>query len=224
MRKDGYFQCDDDCVTWCVGHIIKSAEPEAYNPAYAKWVKEDLPLRLFPVKYEPKPETAAQAKIVVDLIQKADLIVHAGDPDDEGQLLVDEVLIYAGNTKPVKRLLINDNTDAAVKKAIASIQDNSRFKGMFSRALARSVGDNIFGFSMTRAFTIEAKKNGYSGVLSVGRVQTPVLGLICRRWLENNNHTEQTYQTIQADFDKDGKAFTGRWKVSENAPQDDKKG
>ncbi|SQA60478.1 DNA topoisomerase 3 [Raoultella planticola] len=83
------------------------------------------------------------------------------------------MLIYAGNTKPVKRLLINDNTDTAVKKAIASIQDNSRFKGMFNRALARSVGDNIFGFSMTRAFTIEAKKNGYSGVLSVGRVQTP---------------------------------------------------
>lgn len=223
VRKDGYFQCGDDCVTWCVGHIIKSAEPEAYNPAYAKWVKEDLPLRLFPVTYEPKPETAAQAKIVVDLIKKADLIVHAGDPDDEGQLLVDEVLIYAGNTKPVKRLLINDNTDAAVKKAIASIQDNSRFRGMFSRALARSVGDNIFGFSMTRAFTIEAKKNGYSGVLSVGRVQTPVLGLICSRWQENNNHTEQTYQTIQADFERGDKAFTGRWKVSENAPQDEKK-
>ena len=223
VRKDGYFQCGDDCVTWCVGHIIKSAEPEAYNPAYAKWIKEDLPLRLFPVKYEPKPETAAQAKIVVDLIKKADLIVHAGDPDDEGQLLVDEVLIYAGNMKPVKRLLINDNTDAAVKKAIADIKDNSRFKGMFNRALARSVGDNIFGFSMTRAFTIEAKKNGYSGVLSVGRVQTPVLGLICSRWLENNNHTEQTYQTIQADFEKGEKAFTGRWKVSENAPQDDKK-
>lgn len=223
VRKDGYFQCGDDCVTWCVGHIIKSAEPEAYNPAYKQWKKEDLPLRLFPVKYEPKPETAAQAKIVVNLVRQADLIVHAGDPDDEGQLLVDEVLIYAGNAKPVKRLLINDNTDAAVKKAIAGIQDNSRFKGMFNRALARSVGDNIFGFSMTRAFTIEAKKNGYSGVLSVGRVQTPVLGLICRRWLENNNHTEQTYQTIQADFDKDGKAFTGRWKVSENAPQDDKK-
>lgn len=223
VRKDGYFQCGDDCVTWCVGHIIKSAEPESYNPDYAKWVKEDLPLRLFPVKYEPKPETAEQVNVVVNLINKADIIVHAGDPDDEGQLLVDEVLIYAGNTKPVKRLLINDNTDTAVKKAISDIKDNNRFKGMFNRALARSVGDNIFGFSMTRAFTIEAKKNGYKGVLSVGRVQTPVLGLICKRWLENTSHKQTTYQTIQAEFAHSSNTFKANWKVSENAPQDDKK-
>ena len=109
VRKDGYFQCGHDCVTWCVGHIIKSAEPEAYNPDYKSWTKSDLPLKMFPVKYEPKAETAAQVKIVVDLIEKADSICHVGDPDDEGQLLVDEILIYAGNTKPVQRVLINDN-------------------------------------------------------------------------------------------------------------------
>ncbi|KMK87261.1 DNA topoisomerase III [Pectobacterium atrosepticum ICMP 1526] len=223
VRKDGYFQCGNDYVTWCVGHIIKSAEPEFYNPDYAQWIKEDLPLRLFPVKYEPKPETAEQVKIVVNLINKADIIIHAGDPDDEGQLLVDEVLIYAENTNPVKRLLINDNTDAAVKKAIGDIKDNNRFKGMFNRALARSVGDNIFGFSMTRAFTIEAKKNGYNGVLSVGRVQTPVLGLICKRWLENTSHKQTTYQTIQAEFLHSDNTFKANWKVSDNAPQDDKK-
>ncbi|EMO3591325.1 DNA topoisomerase 3 [Escherichia coli] len=226
VRKDGYFQCGHDCVTWCVGHIIKSAEPEAYNPDYKSWTKSDLPLKMFPVKYEPKAETAAQVKIVVDLIEKADSICHVGDPDDEGQLLVDEILIYAGNTKPVQRVLINDNTPAAVKKALSSPQDNNhkKFRGMFNKALARSVGDAIFGMSMTRACTIDARENGYKGVLSVGRVQTPVLGLICQRYLDFTNHKESLYQTIQGQFlHETAGRFAANWKVSENAPQDEKK-
>lgn len=224
VRKDGYFQCGDDCVTWCVGHIIKSAEPETYNPAYKNWTKADLPLKMFPVQYEPKADTAAQVKVVTDLIRQADSVVHAGDPDDEGQLLVDEVLIFAGNTKPVQRVLINDNTDAAVKKALADLKDNRKFAGMFSKALARSAGDAIYGMSMTRACTIDARQNGYKGVLSVGRVQTPVLGLICQRYLDFNNHTESHYQTIQGQFAREnGGEFTANWNVSEDAPQDDKK-
>lgn len=83
-------------------------------------------------------------------------IIHAGDPDDEGQLLVDEVLEYAGNTKPVKRVLINDNTLPAVKRRWQS-QNNRDFRGLYLKALARSVADAIYGLSMTRAYTIPAK-------------------------------------------------------------------
>lgn len=223
-RKEGYYESSVDVVTWCIGHIIKSAEPEIYDPAYGgKWNTSVLPLKLYPVKYSPCEGKEKQVKTVTDLIRKADLIVHAGDPDDEGQLLVDEVLIYAGNTRPVKRLLINDNTPAAVKKALGQLADNNQFKGLFHKALARSVGDDIFGKSMTRAYTVTAQQKGYQGVLSVGRVQTPVLGLICKRWLDNKNHTQSVYQTLQGDFSHAQGNFTANWKVNDAAPQDEKK-
>ena len=95
-------------------------------------------------------------------------IIHAGDPDDEGQLLVDEVLEYAGNTKPVKRVLINDNTLPAVKKALANPKNNRDFRGLYLKALARSVADAIYGLSMTRAYTIPARAKGYKGTLRSG--------------------------------------------------------
>ncbi|HGJ5869376.1 DNA topoisomerase, partial [Arsenophonus nasoniae] len=121
------------------------------------------------------------------------------------------------------RLLINDNTDAAVKKALSQLKDNQQFKGIYRKALARSAGDLIYGMSMTRAYTIEGRKNGYRGVLSVGRVQTPILGLIVRRYLANQSHTPSFYYSLVGDFLVNGQQFSANWKVNENAPQDDKK-
>ncbi|EIT3840071.1 type IA DNA topoisomerase, partial [Escherichia coli] len=142
-RHDGWFESDNAIVTNCFGHIIESQPPENYNPEYKAWKVETLPLRLYPVKYQPVESAAKQVKTILELIRRGDVteIVHAGDPDDEGQLLVDEVLEYAGNTKPVKRVLINDNTLPAVKKALANLKDNRDFKGLYLKALARSVAD-----------------------------------------------------------------------------------
>lgn len=223
QKKDGYLESADNVVTWCYGHLLKSIEPEAYNPAYAQWKAEDLPLQLYPLRYEPITGKEAHTQTVINLIKKADVIVHAGDPDDEGQLLVEELLEYTGKNKPVKRLLINDNTDAAVKKALSQLKDNHQFKGIYRKALARAAGDLIYGMSMTRAYTIERRKNGYRGVLSVGRVQTPILGLIVRRYLANQSHTSSFYYQLTGDFAVNGQTFAANWKVNENAPQDDKK-
>ncbi|MEG9385112.1 type IA DNA topoisomerase [Morganella morganii] len=222
-RKDGYFDLGNDVITWCYGHILSSAEPESYCPEYKQWKADDLPLKLYPVKYVPKESAKKQVKIILDLLKKADSVVHAGDPDDEGQLLVDEVLIYAGYKKTVQRLLINDSTDAAVKRAVNNLKDNKQFKGLFLKALARSVGDDIYGKSMTRAYTLAAQSKGYRGVLSVGRVQTPILGLICKRYEDNKNHKVGYYQMILGQFSQGGMVFPANWKVSEDAPQDDKK-
>lgn len=133
QKKDGYLESADNVVTWCYGHLLKSIEPEAYNPAYAQWKAEDLPLQLYPLRYEPIAGKEAHTQTVINLIKKADVIVHAGDPDDEGQFLVEELLEYSGNSKPVKRLLINDNTDAAVKKALSQLKDNHQFKGIYPK-------------------------------------------------------------------------------------------
>ncbi|HDH8711888.1 TPA: DNA topoisomerase 3 [Salmonella enterica subsp. enterica serovar Enteritidis] len=224
-RHDGWFESDNAIVTNCFGHIIESQPPENYNPEYKAWKVETLPLRLYPVKYQPVESAAKQVKTILELIRRGDVteIVHAGDPDDEGQLLVDEVLEYAGNTKPVKRVLINDNTLPAVKKALANLKDNRDFKGLYLKALARSVADAVYGFSMTRAYTIPAKARGYQGVLSVGRVQTPVLGLIVNRTRANQNHKSSFYYTMTGVFQRGADVLSANWKPGEFAPLTDRK-
>ncbi|WP_330202091.1 DNA topoisomerase, partial [Escherichia coli] len=224
-RHDGWFESDNAIVTNCFGHIIESQPPENYNPEYKAWKVETLPLRLYPVKYQPVESAAKQVKTILELIRRGDVteIVHAGDPDDEGQLLVDEVLEYAGNTKPVKRVLINDNTLPAVKKALANLKDNRDFKGLYLKALARSVADAVYGFSMTRAYTIPAKARGYQGVLSVGRVQTPVLGLIVNRTRANQNHKSSFYYTMTGVFQRGADVIRANWKPGEFAPLTDRK-
>ncbi|ELM1357519.1 DNA topoisomerase 3 [Escherichia coli] len=224
-RHDGWFESDNAIVTNCFGHIIESQPPENYNPDYKAWKVETLPLRLYPVKYQPVESAAKQVNTILELIRRGDVteIVHAGDPDEEGQLLVDEVLEYAGNTKPVKRVLINDNTLPAVKKALANLKDNRDFKGLYLKALARSVADAVYGFSMTRAYTIPAKARGYQGVLSVGRVQTPVLGLIVNRTRANQNHKSSFYYTMTGVFQRGADVIRANWKPGEFAPLTDRK-
>ncbi|MDI3360329.1 DNA topoisomerase 3 [Lelliottia sp. V89_10] len=225
IRKNGYFESSSAIVTNCIGHIIETQPPENYNPDYKAWSMNTLPLQLYPPKYQPKEATKGQVSTIIELLRRPDIteIVHAGDPDDEGQLLVDEVLSYAGNKKPVKRVLINDNTQPAVKKALTQLKDNSQFKGMMLKALARSVADEIYGYSLTRCYSILGREKGYKGVLSVGRVQTPVLGLVVRRYRENQSHTQSLYYSLTGNFISGTDTISARWKASEFAPVDSKK-
>ena len=189
QRGDGFIKCgDNDCVTWCVGHLLEQAEPDAYDARFKQWRLEDLPI--VPQKWQliPKKETYKQLKTVEKLVQQADILVNAGDPDREGQLLVDEVFSYL-NLPPekrnaIQRCLISDLNPSAVEKAIKKLQPNRDFVPLATSALARSRADWLYGINMTRAYTIRGRQAGYNGVLSVGRVQTPVLGLIVRRDLE----------------------------------------
>lgn len=224
-RRDGYTESTTDIVSFCVGHILEMVPPEVINPAYATWSLDTLPLKLYPVQLQPKASVARQANVLIRLIQRPDInmVINCADADDEGQLLVDEVLEYAGNKAPVKRALINDNTAPAVKKAVTSLRDNNEFRGMYLKALARSVGDAIFGFSMSRCYSIKAREKGYTGLLSVGRVQTPVLGLIVRRWRENQSHASSFYYSIIGNFINGTDIISARWQTSEQAPVDDKK-
>lgn len=224
-RHDGYAESSTDIVSYCVGHVLEMVPPEVINPAYATWSLDTLPLKLYPVRLQPKESVAKQANTLIKLIKRPDIktVVHCGDPDDEGQLLVDEVLEFAGNTAPVKRALINDPTAPAVKKAITSLKDNKEFRGMYLKALARSVGDAIFGFSMSRCYSIKGREKGYKGTLSVGRVQTPVLALIVRRWRENQSHESAFYYSLTGNFMSGSDVIITRWLTSEYAPVDDEK-
>lgn len=224
VRKDGYFQCGNDVVTWCVGHVLELAPPESHNISYGTWNISDLPLNLRPHKYQPKQKTEKQFNVIKNLIGQAQTLVNAGDPDDEGQLLVDEVIEFCNARQPVKRVLINDLNVSAAKKALSNLKDNSEFRGLSQKALARSVGDQLYGFNMTRAYTLAAQaKGGGKRVLSVGRVQTPILGLIVSRYLANKNHKASYFYNINGQFDFAGAKIKAHYTPPENAPIDDKK-
>jgi DNA topoisomerase-3 len=224
VRQEGYIKCGNDVVTWCVGHILELVPPEVINPAYKEWRFEDLPMNFRPATYRPVERTAAQFAVVSSLIKQASEVVHAGDPDDEGQLLVDEVLDYCNNTAPVKRVLINDLNVSAAKKSLSNLRDNSEFRGLSEKARARSLGDWYYGMNMTRAYTLAAKeKNPKMNVLlSVGRVQTPILGLIVRRYLAFKDHKGNFFWRIGGGFSFEGSTISASLTVPDDAPADDK--
>lgn len=223
VRHDGYIQCGNDAVTWCVGHVLELAPPEEHDPAYAKWNLSDLPLKMRPHKLRPKQTTEKQFNVIKRLISQSQVLAHAGDCDDEGQLLIDEVISYCNAKQPVMRVLINDLNISAAKKALENMKNNSEFYGLSQKALARSIGDQLYGFNMTRAYTLAAQaKNGGKQVLSVGRVQTPILGLIVTRYLANKDHKASYFYSINGHFDFSGAHIKARYVPPENAPVDDK--
>ncbi|EIJ69473.1 DNA topoisomerase III [Pasteurella bettyae] len=203
QRGDGFIKCgNNDCVTWCVGHLLEQAEPDAYNPIFKQWRLEHLPI--VPEKWQliPRKEVAKQLKTVENLIHQADQLVNAGDPDREGQLLVDEVFNYAklsiNKRNAIQRCLVSDLNPSAVEKAVKKLQPNTHFIALATSALARARADWLYGINMTRAYTIHGRQAGYNGVLSVGRVQTPVLGLIVRRDLEIENFQPKDFFEVLA--------------------------
>lgn len=218
----GYFDCGNDYVTWCFGHMLQLKDPEEYDERYKKWNMDDLPICHIPWEKRPGDDKGEQLDVILNLLGRAKSVVHAGDPDEEGQLLVDEILEYAGSTLPVQRVLINANTQKVVKQALASMRDNNEFRGLSQAAEARSVGDQLYGYNLSRAYTLAASKQGFQGVLSVGRVQTPVLGLVVRRTRTFKAHEKSYYFNINGSFAFDGVSLPARYVIEDNDPVDEK--
>lgn len=209
-----------DVVSWCIGHILEQAEPDAYDEKYKKWQLEHLPIIPEEWQLKPKYQTRSQLAALRKLVKQATHIVHAGDPDREGQLLVDEVISYlkvpVKKRESVQRLLISDLNLAAVKRALTQLQSNKKYMPLSISALARSRADWLYGMNMTRAYTIQGKKGGYQGVLSVGRVQTPILGLVVRRDLEIENFVSKPFYEVLAHLNtEDNQGFCAKWQPSE---------
>ena len=224
QKGQGYIRCgngkDAATVSWCIGHLLEPAEPARYNPAWQKWRLEHLPM--LPEKWQltPKDNVKQQLKVLQSLIRQADTIIHAGDPDREGQLLVDEVLRYVGTTAPIQRVLINDLTPKAVAKALQTPKDNQQFRSLSHSALARQRADWLYGINLTRFYTLSYQQQGEQGVYSVGRVQTPVLGLVVERDNTIEDFQPKPWYRIEGQFyaredDADQRQFTARWLPSD---------
>ena len=225
QKKDqGFIKCGNgDVVTWCIGHLLEQVEPDAYDDRYKKWNLADLPIVPEQWQLRPRKTSSKQLTVIRKLLKDATQIVHAGDPDREGQLLVDEVIDYCKVSKAKKesmeRLLISDLNLPAVKRSLSQMRSNRDFIPLSVSALARSRADWLYGMNMTRAYTLLGQKAGYQGVLSVGRVQTPVLGLVVRRDEEIENFIPKDYFTLHAliPYQNNGQSFDirARWKPSE---------
>ena len=221
IKQDGFIKVGNgDAVTWCIGHILEQAEPDAYDPAFKKWQLEHLPISPDQWKLTPKRNTKKQFNVVKKLIKQAEAIIHCGDPDREGQLLVDEVINHVGVSASVKkslqRCLINDLNSSAVAKSLSDLKPNSDFAALSISALARSRADWLYGINMTRAYTLQGRKVGYEGVVSIGRVQTPILGLVVKCDLEIADFKSTTYFEVVAHIQNEPQSpFTAKWQPSE---------
>lgn len=222
---DGWLETADGAVTWGFGHILRQKEPEEYSEKYKFWRVEDLPIVPAEWQLVVASSAARQFRIVKDLIARADEIVHAGDPDREGQLLIDEVLDFVGNQKPVKRILLNALDEKSIREANANLRENSDFYALKQSALARARADWLIGMNLSRAYTLAARRAGHKRlVLPVGRVKTPTLALVVRREREIEGFKPVDYFELRGKFCHADGEFSAVWKPREEEAGLDREG
>lgn len=184
-------------ITWAVGHLLYLNTPEQYNPELKSWNIATLPI--VPTNFVFKKTVYANKKdrfkSIQQLIKDATTIIHVGDPDREGQYLVDELIEEANCT--VKRMLLNALDDASIQSALETLQDNTAFKGLSKAAQLRSEIDWLLGMNLTRYFTLKARDGGYTTIMKVGRVKAPTLNLVAERYADYKNHVVTKYQVIR---------------------------
>lgn len=195
-RGDGFIETGHGTVTWAVGHLLEQAQPQDYDAKYEKWAMADLPILPQQWKVQPIGGKSKQISTIRTLLKTHSDVINAGDPGREGQLIVDEILEFLNNKKPVWRLLLNALDPTSVQKAFAAIQTNQVFAPLYEAALGRQRADWVIGMNLTRAYTLVGRQQGYQGVLSVGRVQTPTLAIVVRREEEIEKFVPQKYWAL----------------------------
>ena len=218
-KNKGYYEKNGVEVTWAFGHILSPANPEAYGDEYKQW--KNYPVLPDRWKYTVPLSKKEQLDIIRSLLKGADEVIHAGDPDREGQLLIDEILYFAGYKGKVKRLLLNAKDDTSLKRAFENIQDNGQFKTLYEAGLARQKADWLVGMNLTRCYTVQLAKYKYDTTLRIGRVKTPTLALVVNRELEIRNFVKHSYYDLKAFWTKDGVTFDAKLVTPERIKQDD---
>lgn len=225
-RGDGFITCKDgSVVTWCFGHLLEQAEPDAYLPddvprtkkGSKVWRFEDLPIYPKNWKLLPKNDKGVKKQLATigKLLKKASLVVHAGDPDREGQLLVDEVLEHFRYTGRVQRFWVSAQDSASIRKGLTNLRDNETFDGMRLAALGRSRADWLLGMNLSRAYTLARQAQGKKELIAVGRVQTSTLALVAKRDVAIRDFKPVPYFVIKARLGG-GNPFTAVWEPEES--------
>ena len=207
-KQDGYLEGCGYVVTWAMGHLIALAMPETYG--FSAYKREDLPIRPNPFllvvrqvrkdkEYVSDPAALKQLKVIHSCFDKADRIIVATDAGREGELIFRYIYQHFGCKKPFNRLWISSLTDKAIREGLSNLKPGSSYDNLYYSAKARSEADWLVGINASRALSI-ARKGGYS----LGRVQTPTLAMVCRRYIENRDFSSVPYWKLSVHTEKEG--------------------
>ena len=207
-KQDGYMEGCGYIVTWAMGHLIALAMPEAYG--FSTYKAEDLPIRPNPFQlvvrqvrkdkeYVSDPAALKQLKVIRSCFDKADRIIVATDAGREGELIFRYIYQYLDCKKTFERLWISSLTDKAIREGLSNLKSGIHYDNLYHSAKARSEADWLVGINASRALSI-ARKGGYS----LGRVQTPTLAMVCRRYIENRDFSSVPYWKLSALMEKEG--------------------
>lgn len=200
-REEGYMQGNGYYVTWAFGHLVQPAMPETYG--MKGFHAENLPVIPDPfvlvprqVKtengYKPDAGVLAQIKIIGKLFDSSERIIVATDAGREGELIFRYLYAYLGCRKPFDRLWISSLTDTAIREGLLNLRDGKEYDNLYHAAKARSEADWLVGINGTQALTIAAGRGTYS----VGRVQTPTLGMVCERYWEHKRFESKPFWQV----------------------------
>ena len=193
-KKDGYYEGNGYRVSWCVGHLIQMANPDAYDEKYAKWNMADLPIIPSDYKYEVSKSTKKQFAILKKLMndKEIDTVINACDAGREGESIFRLVYNEAKCKKKMKRLWISSMEDSAIKEGFDDLTDGKDYDTLFESAQARAIADWLVGMNISRLYSCLYQQN-----YSVGRVQTPTLAMIVKRDDEIANFKKEKYFTVE---------------------------
>ena len=207
-KQEGYMEGCGYVVTWAMGHLIALAMPEAYG--FSAYKAEDLPIRPNPFQlvvrqvrknkeYISDPAALRQLKVIRSCFDKADHIIVATDAGREGELIFRYIYQHLNCCKPFERLWISSLTDKAIREGLSNLKPGSSYDNLYYSAKARSEADWLVGINASRALSI-ARRGGYS----LGRVQTPTLAMVCRRYIENRDFSSVPYWKLSIHTEKEG--------------------
>ena len=193
-KKDGYYEGNGYRVSWCVGHLIQMANPDAYDEKYAKWNMADLPIIPSDYKYEVAKGTKKQFNILKKLMndKEVDTVINACDAGREGESIFRLVYNQVNCKKKMKRLWISSMEDSAIKEGFDNLTDGKDYDNLFESAQARAIADWLVGMNISRLYSCLYQQN-----YSVGRVQTPTLAMIVKRDDEIANYQKEKYYTVE---------------------------
>ncbi|WP_254214665.1 DNA topoisomerase III [Clostridioides difficile] len=193
-KKDGYYEGNRYRVSWCVGHLIQMANPDAYDEKYAKWNMADLPIIPSDYKYEVAKATKKQFNILKKLMndKEVDTVINACDAGREGESIFRLVYNQVNCKKKMKRLWISSMEDSAIKEGFDNLTDGKDYDNLFESAQARAIADWLVGMNISRLYSCLYQQN-----YSVGRVQTPTLAMIVKRDDEIANYQKEKYYTVE---------------------------
>ena len=193
-KKDGYYEGNGYKVSWCVGHLIQMANPDAYDEKYAKWNISDLPIIPKQYKFEVAKARKKQFNILKKLMndKEIDTVINACDAGREGESIFRLVYNEAKCKKKMQRLWISSMEDSAIKEGFSNLKNGKDYDKLFESAQARAIADWLVGMNISRLYSCLYKQN-----YSVGRVQTPTLYMIVKRDEEISNFKKEKYYTVE---------------------------